>query len=195
MIRFILTAILLLGISHTANSRPSEPEFCGDRYCGAGQVQVNYMTDYETTKVYRKKYKAAKTKPVTKKLEYATVGEFNFNPVEAITDAVKAVIIKPARFIAGRLICAVNVNATLKANGIKGTGSAWAKSFLKWGKPSKPVPGAVAVYNRGGNRNNGHVAIVAKVVKNTVWIWNPSPRGWRLMPQYKQPIAYRVAAT
>jgi hypothetical protein len=98
---------------------------------------------------------------------------------------------KPSGFIPGRLICAVNVNAELARRGIKGTGSALAKSFLKWGRSSQPVPGAVAVYNRGGSK--GHVAIVSRVEGSTVWVWNPSRRGWREQVYRKRAIAYRVA--
>jgi len=100
----------------------------------------------------------------------------------------------PARFIAGRLICAVNVNAALAARGIQGTGSRLAKSFLQWGRPSGPAPGAVAVYNRGRNPRSGHVAIVDAVLPDgRVVVWNPSPRGWVRHVYGRQPIAYRVA--
>lgn len=94
-------------------------------------------------------------------------------------ERVWAAISKPSRYIAGRLICALNVNSALEERGIKGTGSALAASFLKWGHPSAPVPGAVAFnYRRGG----GHVAIVAKIEGGRIWVWNPSPRGrgWQL---------------
>lgn len=99
---------------------------------------------------------------------------------------------RPLRFIAGRLTCAVNVGAELARRGIRPTGSALAKSYLRWGRPSGPVPGAVAVYDRGGIY--GHVAIVAKVENGRVLIWNPGPRGWTLMAYHKRPIAYRVPA-
>lgn len=100
---------------------------------------------------------------------------------------------QPSRYIAGRLICAVNVNAALAERGVKGTGSALAASFLRWGRASGPVPGAVAFnYRRGG----GHVSLVDHVdAAGRVWVWNPSPRGqgWQLRvnPYNSQ---YRVAA-
>lgn len=102
-------------------------------------------------------------------------------------------VIKPARYIAGRLVCAVNVNAELARRGIRGTGSALAKSFLHWGRPSRPVAGAVAVY---GRRGGGHVAIVSRVVGGRVYVWNPSSRAhrWREVEYRRRAIAYRVAA-
>lgn len=101
----------------------------------------------------------------------------------------------PARFIPGRLKCAENVNAALAARGIRGSGSAMAKSFLQWGRASGPVPGAVAVYHRGRpGAATGHVAIVAAVSGGIVRVWNPTPHGWRLVPQHRRAIAYRVPA-
>lgn len=99
---------------------------------------------------------------------------------------------RPARYIAGRLVCAVNVNAELARRGIRGTGSAVAKSFLGWGRASRPVAGAVAVY---GRRGGGHVAIVSRVVGGRVYVWNPSARhhAWREVEYRRRAIAYRVA--
>lgn len=101
-------------------------------------------------------------------------------------------VLRPARYIAGRLVCAVNVNAELARRGIRGTGSALAKSFLHWGRPSRPVAGAVAVYGRKGG---GHVAIVSRVVGGRVYVWNPSSRAhrWREVEYRRRAIAYRVA--
>jgi hypothetical protein len=68
---------------------------------------------------------------------------------------------KPIRYIAGHLICAVNVGSALAERGIKGTGSARALSYLGWGRSAGgPVPGAVIVSAR---RRGGHVAIVSRV--------------------------------
>ncbi len=106
-------------------------------------------------------------------------------PVQTVADA--------PDFVRGSLICAINVNAWLKSRGIEGTGSAWAKSFLKWGREAgAPVPGAVAVYNRG--RKGGHVAIVAKVDGDKVWVYNPSAsrQSWVKTVYHKQAIAYRL---
>ncbi len=96
------------------------------------------------------------------------------------------------RFIFGRFVCAVNVNRALAAHGIRGTGSALAKSFLHWGRPSAPVPGAVAIYNRGRSRQSGHVAIVSRVVNGKVYVWNPGRHGWREIVYGRPAIAYRV---
>jgi len=100
-------------------------------------------------------------------------------------------IVSTGRYIAGRLVCSLNVNLELARRGIKGTGSALAKSFLRWGRPSGPVPGAVAVYGRG---RGGHVNIVRRVLPNgSVEVLNPGSRGWRVMVYRKRAIAYRVA--
>lgn len=101
-------------------------------------------------------------------------------------------IARPARYIAGRLICALNVNSALAERGIRGTGSALAKSFLGWGRASAPVPGAVAVSSR---RGGGHVAIVKEVRPDgTVIVWNPSPRGrgWQEAVYRHRAISFRV---
>lgn len=98
------------------------------------------------------------------------------------------------RYISGRLKCAVNVNAALAARGLRGTGSALAKSFLSWGRASGPTPGAVAVFSRG--RRGGHVAIVQELRPDgTVIYLNPSSRrqAWHVGPYSKRPIAFRVA--
>ena len=101
-------------------------------------------------------------------------------------------IARPARYITGRLVCALNVNAALAERGISGTGSAWAKSFLQWGRASAPVPGAVAVSHR---RGGGHVAIVKEVRGDgTIIVWNPSPRGrgWQEAVYRHRAIGFRV---
>ena len=81
----------------------------------------------------------------------------------------------------------------MAARGIRGTGSALAKSFLHWGvRVSQPVPGAVAVFNRKGG---GHVAIVHHVgVDGTVYYLNPSShwQAWQVGPYHKRPIAFQA---
>ena len=102
-------------------------------------------------------------------------------------------VVAPARFIHGRLVCAVNVGMALAARGIRGTGSRLAKSYLHWGHASGPVPGAVAVFNR---RGGGHVAIVHHVRPDgTVIYLNPSSRrqAWQVGPYSRKPIAFRMA--
>jgi hypothetical protein len=109
-------------------------------------------------------------------------------------DAMPSAIAAPVRYIAGKLVCAINVNAELARRGIQGTGSALAKSYLHWGRSSEPVPGAVAVYNRGKSRISGHVAIVSRVEGGRVYVWNPGRRGWREVVYPRAAISYRVAS-
>lgn len=99
---------------------------------------------------------------------------------------------RPARFIAGRLACALNVGSALAERGIQGTGSAAALSYLHWGHSAGgPVPGAVIVSSRSGG---GHVAIVSRVVNGTVMAWNTpgGSRGWQEIPYHRRVIDYRV---
>lgn len=99
---------------------------------------------------------------------------------------------KPVRYIAGRLICAVNVGSALAERGIKGTGSALALSYLHWGRSAGgPVPGAVIVSAR---RGGGHVAIVSRVENGVVYAWNATggQSGWREIPYRHHVIDYRV---
>lgn len=60
--------------------------------------------------------------------------------------------------------CAGFVGSVLGANGIKGTGSLAAKSYLNFGKPTDaPTRGDIAVFNRTNNPNLGHVGFVDSV--------------------------------
>lgn len=97
-------------------------------------------------------------------------------------------------FIRGRLVCARNVNAALAQRGIEGTGSALAFSFLRWGRPSGPQPGAVQI---SGRRGGGHVMIVSHQEEGEWLCLNPSTRRqqWQVVPCNRGPraIAYRVA--
>jgi hypothetical protein len=110
-----------------------------------------------------------------------------------------------SHFIRGRLKCAENVTAMLKANGYRGTGSAMARSYLSYGVAvSSPRPGAIQVERRGGNPNAGHVQIVSHK-SNGVWMCkNPSSRvgSWVLQPcannriiAYRMPTASDVLST
>lgn len=57
--------------------------------------------------------------------------------------------------------CSAFVNWVAKASGLKGTGNAMARSWLKWGTPSPaPVIGAVVVLKRGAPPS-GHVGLYA----------------------------------
>jgi len=102
---------------------------------------------------------------------------------------------RPMHYIAGRLVCALNVNAALAERGIRGTGSALAHSFDRWGvRVSTPVPGAVAVSDR---RGGGHVAIVSRVEGGHVFVWNATGRhhGWYEVDYTNRQARYRVATS
>jgi hypothetical protein len=110
----------------------------------------------------------------------------------APSPSISYTIARPAGFIAGRLICAINVNAALAERGIKGTGSALALSFRTWGRSAGgPVPGAVIVSRR---RGGGHVAIVSRVQNGVVYAWNATGgrKGWREIPYRMAVLDYRV---
>lgn len=105
------------------------------------------------------------------------------------TGARASAVPSPRRHVAGPLTCAVNVNAALAERGLRGTGSAMAKSFLAWGRAcSCATPWSVRVYHRGRNRAAGHVAITADASGN---IHNPGKRGWQYGPDTRRPIACR----
>jgi len=53
--------------------------------------------------------------------------------------------------------CSSFVSWCLEKAGVQSTKNAWARSYMKWGKPiSKPVKGCIAVFTRGNS--SGHVA-------------------------------------
>lgn len=114
--------------------------------------------------------------------------------VAAVSPTIIGGIGMPIRYIAGRLVCALNINSALAERGIRGTGSALALSFDTWGLPSVPIPGAVAVSNRRG-RGKGHVALVSRVEGSRVWVWNATGgrRGWREIEYTNWRARYRVA--
>lgn len=72
--------------------------------------------------------------------------------------------------------CAAFVSAVLEECGYRGTDSALAVSYTKWGKPSKAVPGCVVVIKRRvsgedkrtGSRRGYHVMFLERFGKN--WI-------------------------
>jgi len=114
------------------------------------------------------------------------------SPSYAPSPSLGAAISRPARFIAGRLVCAINVGVALAERGIKGTGSALALSYLHWGRSAGgPVPGAVIVSAR---RGGGHVAIVSRVENGVVFAWNATggQSGWREIPYRHRVLDYRV---
>lgn len=67
--------------------------------------------------------------------------------------------------------CSSFVNWTMRQSGIEGTGSAAARSWLRWGQAvprdsAHARPGDVIVFPRGNNPAQGHVAIVSEVLPN-----------------------------
>jgi len=64
--------------------------------------------------------------------------------------------------------CAAFANSVLGAAGIKGTGSAMAQSFLKFGSAvSKPTKGDIVVFERGARGSGlGHVGFIVGVNAN-----------------------------
>ena len=58
--------------------------------------------------------------------------------------------------------CSCFVNWCLQKAGGKGTRSAMARSWLRWGRKSEGKPGDVAVYRRGTNAYSGHVCFLVK---------------------------------
>lgn len=55
--------------------------------------------------------------------------------------------------------CSAFVNWCVEKSGHEGTDSAWARSWLKWGKAlEKPVKGCIVVFKRPPNPSSGHVA-------------------------------------
>lgn len=62
--------------------------------------------------------------------------------------------------------CSAFVNWCIEKAGYEGTDSAWAKSWLNWGKAiTKPVAGCVAVFTRAGG---GHVGFYMGETKTSV---------------------------
>lgn len=58
--------------------------------------------------------------------------------------------------------CAGFVGAMLEDAGIKSTRSGLARSYMGWGQPCGPIPGAIVVYWRGSKTGySGHVGFVA----------------------------------
>lgn len=166
--RFIAAAMLCLF---------AFPALAFDRH----DIENPWRTEMSAPSPYQKRIK---TQKVHKSVKYQRKVAPDFGPTQ---------VAAPARFIGGKLICAINVNAALAERGIQGTGSALAKSFLRWGYSTGPTPGAVAVYHRGRDPRSGHVAIVSRVEGGQVYIWNPTRRGWVEQVQRRAPIAYRAA--
>ena len=72
--------------------------------------------------------------------------------------------------------CAVFVSHCLSAAGMQPTNDARAKSYVDWGFPCAPRPGAIAVLQRkqgknttGSNRGGYHVFFLDKISKEYYW--------------------------
>ena len=183
---FLSVALALLFVPNEANARKSAPCYMDN------DARTNCASLFGAPSIFDEVRKIGK-----KKNAYARTKKTKTSVARAVKPAEPAIVttaLRPARYIAGRLVCAVNVNAALAERGIRGTGSRLAKSFLGWGRPSGPVPGAVAVYNRGRDARKGHVAIVSHVSGGKVYVWNPGRSGWRLVAYPKAAVAYRVPA-
>lgn len=59
--------------------------------------------------------------------------------------------------------CSAFVNFCIEKAGLRGTMSLAARSWLRWGKPCDPQPGAIGIWPRGKSHWQGHVAIVKEV--------------------------------
>lgn len=190
MIRTILVAVALLcALAPTAEARraPATHPDCNRLWpCDFGS---NFLAGMDTITVRM-------TREGTTRKAYKNRHSAHFQAVESITPYNTnwaSAVSMPSRYIAGRLVCAINVGQALAERGIRGTGSALAKSYLGWGRPSGPEPGAVAVFNRG---RGGHVAFVHHVEPDgTVHYLNPSSRrhAWQVGPYNRRPIAFRMA--
>ena len=69
--------------------------------------------------------------------------------------------------------CAAFVNAILKKQGIEGTNSNLARSFLTWGKDhtDKPQVGDIVVLTRGTSSWQGHVAFLYKYPEDSTMVY------------------------
>lgn len=65
--------------------------------------------------------------------------------------------------------CSVMMNWLIQSVGGKGTRSALARSWLKWGKECYPVQGCIVVLKRGNSEWQGHVAFFVKREGEFIW--------------------------
>lgn len=66
--------------------------------------------------------------------------------------------------------CSSFANWCLREAGIKGTNSAAARLFLKWGEECEARPGALAVFARGSSAWQGHVAFLLQETPTGAWV-------------------------
>jgi hypothetical protein len=209
MLRILCAAALACLLTTAADARNHVSRGCVETgtvmapLCGMGSnLQVssnNFLSGVRSIRVTMRKEGRAKTGGASPRGRFrmATPPPPTFGAPSPSLEYVMRTgaerVARPVRYIAGRLICAINVNAALAERGIKGTGSALARSFDGWGtRVAQPVPGAVAVTDR---RGGGHVGIISRVEGSRVWAWNPSPRGrgWQEIEYTNRRARYRVA--
>lgn len=153
--------------------------------------QPNFLAGVRSINITLKRgHATAEARPARRAVRVAHRAVSNYG---APTPSLGYSVARPARYIAGRLVCAINVGAALAERGIRGTGSALAHSYDRWGHASDPTPGAVAVTDR---RGGGHVAIVSRVEGSRVFVWNPGSRGrgWAEIEYTNRHARYRVAS-
>lgn len=92
--------------------------------------------------------------------------------------------------------CSAFMNWVFAQCGIRGTKNLAARSWVTWGKPTKPEPGAVVIFPRGQGWQ-GHVAMVEKVVGDSIVIigGNQSNRVSRETRKISSAIAFRKPTT
>jgi uncharacterized protein (TIGR02594 family) len=66
--------------------------------------------------------------------------------------------------------CSSFANWCIFEAGLKGTKSAAARSWLKWGKPCEARPGAITVLQRGTSTWQGHVGFLLQATKTGLWL-------------------------
>jgi uncharacterized protein (TIGR02594 family) len=66
--------------------------------------------------------------------------------------------------------CSSFANWCIFEAGLRGTKSAAARSWLKWGKPCEARPGAITVLQRGTSTWQGHVGFLLQATKTGLWL-------------------------
>jgi hypothetical protein len=155
MIRFLAAALLCASLTAPADARQHRRRAVAqfDPGCNvlwpcvpmAGQIRVvsnNFLTGVRSIRVTMRKERRDKTSGARFRVAIPPASTFGApsSSLEYVMRTGADRVARPARYIAGRLICAINVNSALAERGIHGTGSALAKSFLGWRRASAAVP-------------------------------------------------------
>ena len=93
--------------------------------------------------------------------------------------------------------CSSFVNWCITKAGLKGTNSAAARSWLKWGTPVDiPKVGDLVIFTRGKSPTSGHVAFFVKSAGNLVYVLGGNQSDQVKVSPYKRSdvIGYRRAA-